>query len=213
MRKFSLIDNILSELDSAVRTLIPPQQRCSQRPIPGAALPNPSLTIAEKKHIQGLLRVNHSGEVCALGLYLGQSKTAQLTRVKDHMAAAAQEETEHLAWCEQRLRELQTQPSVLNPLWYLGSFMIGALAGWAGDRISLGFVMETERQVAAHLEKHLQLLPAQDEKTRLILQQMQTDEAQHAEDAWQAGAIDLPDLIKTLMQGVSKIMTQTSYHI
>jgi 3-demethoxyubiquinol 3-hydroxylase len=213
MRYFNSIDKVIREIDSAVRTLVPPENRSSKRAFPGEALANTPLSITEKKHVAGLMRVNHAGEVCAQGLYQGQALTAQLTKVKQQMTDAADEEIDHLAWCEQRLRDLDSQPSVLNPVWYIGSLMIGALAGLAGDRFSLGFVAETELQVSAHLQNHLKNLPIQDEKTRAILEKMHEEEAHHADVAKQAGAVTLPAFIKQIMKGVSKIMTKTSYHL
>lgn len=142
------------------------------------------------------MRVNHAGEVCAQALYRGQALTAKLVEVRAQMAEAAAEEIDHLAWCEERLRELDSRPTVLNPFWYLGSLMLGMAAGLAGDRWSLGFVAETERQVSQHLQKHLQKLPAQDNKTKLILERMHEDEAYHADMAMAAGAAELPDFIK-----------------
>lgn len=213
MRSPSLFENIICEIDAALRTLAPPAQRVVQRQSPAEGLHESTLSSQEKRHIAGLMRVNHAGEVCAQALYQGQALTAQLARVKTQMDEAAAEEIDHLAWCEQRLLELGSQPSVLNPLWYLGSFMIGSLAGMAGDRWSLGFVAETERQVTQHLQSHLQKLPPQDEKSKLILEQMEEDEAHHAEVAKEAGAAELPLFIKKFMQGVSKLMTHSSYHL
>ena len=168
---------------------------------------------AERRLISGLLRVNHAGEVCAQALYQGQALTAQLTSTKAQMHAAAQEELDHLAWCEQRLRELNAQPSVLNPLWYVSTFLLGAIAGLVGDDWSLGFVAETERQVTAHLARHLARLPAKDNKTHALLAQMQADENQHAEIALQAGARILPEWIKTFMRHSAKLLTKTSQYI
>lgn len=214
MSAFSLIDTCLVEIDTAIRTLIPPQHRGSRRDVPGQGLDEEAvLTPEQKAHSAGLMRVNHAGEVCAQGLYQGQALTAQLTKVRSQMEAAAAEEVDHLAWCEQRLRELDSRPSLLNPVWYLGSLMLGAIAGMAGDRWSLGFVAETELQVSAHLQSHLEKLPASDEKTRLILEKMQEDEMHHADMAKEAGAADLPMVIKGLMGAVSTIMTKTSYYL
>lgn len=213
MRSLSLFENIICEIDIALRTLAPPAQRVVQRHSPAEGLHESPLSSQEKRHIAGLMRVNHAGEVCAQALYQGQALTAQLARVKAQMDEAAAEEIDHLAWCEQRLLELGSQPSVLNPIWYLGSFMLGSLAGMAGDRWSLGFVAETERQVTQHLQNHLQKLPPQDEKSKLILEQMEEDEAHHAEVAKEAGAAELPLVIKKLMQAVSKLMTHSSYHL
>jgi ubiquinone biosynthesis monooxygenase Coq7 len=159
------------------------------------------------------MRVNHAGEVCAQALYQGQALTAQLTHIKKQMMDAALEETDHLAWCEARLYELDSQPSRLTVFWYSGSIVLGALAGWAGDKISLGFVAETERQVSAHLQNHLQSLPVDDKKTRLILKQMKEDEEHHAQTAIEAGAIELPSVVKQLMSLVSKVMTKSSYYL
>lgn len=213
MGRLSLIDTLLCKIDTALRTIAVPEQRSSIRANPAENTPEPSLSEKEKRHIAGLMRVNHAGEVSAQALYQGQALTAKLTAVKEQMTNAAAEEVEHLAWCEQRLRELNSKPSLLNPLWYSGSLMIGALAGLAGDKWSLGFVAETERQVTRHLEKHLQDLPSQDLKTKAILTKMQDDETHHAEMAKAAGAAELPFVVKKLMQGVSKLMTQSSYYI
>lgn len=213
MRNFSRIENLICEIDRALRTLSPPGKRNTLRSSPAESLPEISLNSEERRQVAGLMRVNHSGEVCAQALYQGQALTAQLADLKAQMSAAAEEETDHLAWCEQRLLELGSQPSLLNPFWYLHSFMLGALAGKVGDQWSLGFVAETEKQVVAHLEKHLEKLPSQDEKSRAILEQMHQDEAHHAEIAKAAGAAELPFIIQKLMQGISKVMTNTSYYI
>jgi len=213
MPNLTPFDRILVELDSTLKTLFPPIKRASQRAFPDAELSENRLSMKQRKHTAGLMRVNHAGEVCAQALYQGQAMTAKLTDVKLQMNQAAQEETDHLAWCEQRLRELGSQPSVLNPIWYTGSLLMGALAGLAGDRVSLGFVAETERQVSAHLQKHLDKIPTTDEKTRAILQQMLTDEMQHAEDAKQAGGITLPVIVQKIMHLTSKLMTKTSYYL
>ena len=213
MRHLSLFDKLLCEIDTAVRTLIIPEQRESVRENPGKKMEESSLTPEEKRHIAGLMRVNHAGEVSAQALYQGQALTAKLPRVKKQMAEAAAEEVDHLAWCEQRLRELGSRPSRLNPLWYGGSLMIGALAGLIGDKWSLGFVAETERQVTKHLQQHLEHLPAHDVKTKAILERMYDDEAHHAEVANAAGAAELPFVIKRLMQGISKLLTKSSYYV
>ena len=214
MRQLSLLDKLLCEIDTALRTLVVPEHRCSNRDNPGQGIINEqSLSLKEKRHVAGLMRVNHAGEVAAQALYQGQALTAKLTAVKTQMTEAAAEEVDHLAWCEQRLQELNSQPSVLNPLWYGGSLLLGILAGLAGDRWSLGFVAETERQVTRHLASHLQQLPKNDLKTKAILAKMQEDEARHAEMANAAGAAELPFLMKQMMQGVSKLMTKSSYYI
>lgn len=213
MRHFSLLDNVLSEIDTVLRTLITPQNRPSTRPSPSENKPCVSLTESQKKHIAGLMRVNHSGEVCAQALYQGQALTAKLEHIRTQMAQAADEEVDHLAWCELRLHELGSQPSVLNPLWYSSSLLLGMLAGLAGDQWSLGFVAETERQVTAHLQNHLERLPKDDEKTAAILEQMKQDETEHAQTAVHAGAAELPWPIKTAMKHVSKVMTKIAYHV
>ncbi|BCA93956.1 2-nonaprenyl-3-methyl-6-methoxy-1,4-benzoquinol hydroxylase [Legionella antarctica] len=183
------------------------------RPSPAHEIADHPLSSSAKKHIAGLMRVNHAGEVCAQALYQGQALTAQLTHIKQQMVQAAAEETDHLAWCEERLVELGSKPSVLNPIWYSGSLLLGALAGLAGDQISLGFVAETERQVTAHLQRHLQTIPIDDKKTKIILEKMQEDEEHHATLAVAAGAAELPYLIKQLMRVVSKLMTKSSYYL
>ncbi len=213
MNQLSPIDKCLMEIDFAIRTLMPPKHRLAKRINPGKSFDEPSLSAKEKRHVAGLMRVNHAGEVCAQALYKGQAITAKLTTVKEQMCAAAAEETDHLAWCEERLQELSNHPSYLNPMWYFGSLMLGAMAGLIGDEWSLGFVEETERQVTHHLEKHLTQLPPKDSKSQAILMQMKEDEAHHAEVAHRAGAHPLPFLIKQLMHKVSKLMTQSSYYI
>lgn len=210
----NFIDALINEADKALRTLNPPRQRVCARASPAALINDTAvLSAAEKKHCSGLMRVNHAGEVCAQALYQGQALTAQLTHVKQQMAAAAEEETDHLGWCEERLAELGSKPSILNPLWYGGSILLGALAGLAGDKISLGFVAETERQVTAHLQEHVQELPLSDQKSKTILLQMQQDEEEHAHAAIAAGGIELPYVVRQLMRFVSKVMTKSSYYI
>ncbi|KGP62461.1 2-octaprenyl-3-methyl-6-methoxy-1,4-benzoquinol hydroxylase [Legionella norrlandica] len=213
MRTISFLDKLISEVDSALRTLVLPKKRFTARKSPAERIEDQPLSSQEKKHISGLMRVNHAGEVCAQALYQGQALTAQLTHVKKQMTQAAAEEIDHLAWCEERLYELGSKPSLLNPIWYSGSILLGALAGLAGDKISLGFVAETEKQVTAHLQRHLLYLPTHDKKTIAILKEMQEDEEQHANAAIEAGAVELPYIIKQLMNAVSKLMTNTSYYI
>lgn len=212
MRDLNFLDNVISEIDSALRTLVPPKNRSSQRPSPALTIRDGELTLAQKKQVAALMRVNHAGEVCAQALYQGQALTAQLSHVKKQMMASANEEIDHLAWCEERLLELGSSTSHLNPLWYMGSLMMGAFAGLIGDGFSLGFVAETEHQVSLHLQKHLNKLPHADEKTKALLEQMHEDESHHAQEAKDAGAIELPDIIKKIMQRASKIMTKTSYY-
>lgn len=213
MRTTSFLDKLISEVDSALRTLVLPQKRITIRKSPAEHIADSAFSSQERKHISGLMRVNHTGEVCAQALYQGQALTAHLTHVKKQMANAAAEEIDHLGWCEERLYELGSKPSLLNPIWYCGSILLGALAGLTGDKISLGFVAETERQVTAHLQKHLQYLPANDKKTKAILKRMQEDEEHHANTAIEAGAVELPYVIKQLMNAVSKLMTKSSYYI
>lgn len=213
MYRKSILENFLDEVDVVLRTLFPPKSRITSRLTPAQTVPESNLTNSEKKQIASLMRVNHAGEVCAQALYRSQALTARVSEVKVHLEEAAKEEIDHLAWCEQRLRELDSQPSRLNLVWYMGSFLIGFTAGIAGDRWSLGFLAETEQQVSEHLEKHLALLPSQDKKTKVILTQMEEDERQHAQVAYNEGAAPLPFFIKFIMQGTSKIMTSISYYV
>lgn len=206
------VDDLILQFDSALRTIFPPKQRQASRQ-PQDVFNEKPLSAAEKKEIAGLMRVNHSGEVCAQALYQGQALTAKLTDVKEEMQQAALEEVDHLAWCEQRLKELDAHPSRLNIFWYLGSLTIGAVAGLIGDKWSLGFVVETERQVGAHLASHITKLPDHDKRTQAILAQMQADELSHAESAQNAGGAELPGVIKQLMRLSSKVMTKTAYYI
>ena len=187
MQNLSIIDKVINEIDTALRTVCVPKNRTSNRPSPAADIKDVSLSTKEQQHVAGLLRVNHAGEVCAQALYQGQALTAQLKTIKQQMLDAAEEEVDHLAWCEKRLNELNAKPSQLNLVWYTGSLIIGALAGLAGDRISLGFVAETERQVTQHLMRHLSHLPTHDIKTQIILTQMKIDEEAHANTAINAG--------------------------
>jgi ubiquinone biosynthesis monooxygenase Coq7 len=208
----TLLDKFIGGFDVALRSLCVPNNRQAIRPNPADGLAEPILSQEETRHVAGLMRVNHSGEVCAQALYQGQALTAKLPFIKDKMKAAALDEVDHLAWCEARLRELGSAPSVLNPVWYSASLTIGLLAGLIGDKWSLGFVAETEQQVTEHLKKHRDYLPMQDDKTKAILYQMQLDETLHADVAEAAGAADLPFIIKKGMQFASKLMTKTSYY-
>lgn len=213
MRNITLLDRLLIEVDATLRTIKTPEKRVCTRENPAASIQDVPLTPSEKKHVAGLMRVNHAGEVCAQALYRGQALTAKLDTVRAQMQEAAEEEIDHLAWCEARLHELNSKPSLFNPFWYAGSWMIGAFAGLVGDQWSLGFVAETERQVTAHLERHLKNLPTTDHKSHAILSQMKTDEIAHAELAHQAGAANLPFLIQRLMYAISKLLTKSSYHL
>lgn len=213
MPNYSTLDKFIMQIDTVVQTLLPPRHRPTRRSTPGADLPESTLDSKDKKHIAGLMRVNHSGEVSAQALYQGQAFTAQLPLVREKMNEAALEEVDHLGWCESRLNELNATTSFLNPIWYTLSFTIGATAGLIGDKWSLGFVAETERQVTAHLESHLKQIPSKDQKTRAILSQMAIDETQHATHAIDAGGAELPFFIKVLMQYMSKVMTHSSYYL
>ncbi|MDA1369819.1 MAG: 2-polyprenyl-3-methyl-6-methoxy-1,4-benzoquinone monooxygenase [Proteobacteria bacterium] len=208
----SRLDRLLIQFDQALRTCVPGSTQ-ARRQSPAQDIDDAELAASEKLHAAGLMRVNHSGEVCAQALYQGQAATARLGEVRAAMEHAAEEEIDHLAWCEQRLRELDSGPSILNPLFYALSYGMGAMAGLAGDKWSLGFVAETEQQVCEHLEEHLEKLPQQDEKSRAILQQMIVDEKQHGETARQAGGADLSPPIRQAMTAVSKVMKRTSYRI
>lgn len=212
MRQLSFLDHCLIEADRALRTLAPGPLTAS-RPSPAQAEPDAPLEPDEQRHAAGLMRVNHTGEVCAQALYQGQALTAKLPEVRDEMAHAAEEEIDHLAWCEQRLRELHSRPSLLNPLWYGMSFAIGAGAGLLSDKVSLGFVAATEDQVCKHLDSHLESLPAADSKSRAVVRQMRADEAKHAETALAAGGLNFPEPVKQLMSLSAKLMTKTSYRI
>lgn len=213
MRNFSRLDNLINGIDSALKTICVPEKRPSSRPTPGNDVADINLSQNDKRHIIGLLRVNHAGEVCAQALYQGQALTAKLEKTKDKMLEAQNEEIDHLAWCEERLKELGGKVSALNPIWYLGSFIIGATAGILGDGLSLGFVAETEKQVVKHLQGHLANIPSNDIKTQKILQQMEIDESYHAEMAINAGAISFPLVIKKLMGFCSKFLTIGSYYV
>lgn len=209
-RHYTLFDQILMHLDTGLRT-VAGAPVVTERANPADGLPAAELDDTERRHVAGLMRVNHAGEVAAQGLYQGQALTARLPQVRDKMERAALEENDHLAWCKERLDELGAPTSRLNPLWYLGSVAIGAAAGAAGDKWSLGFVAETEHQVMAHLDRHLAELPAQDARSRAILEQMKVDEGGHATTALCAGGAALPRPIRALMGLTSKIMTRTSY--
>ena len=205
------LDSLIIPIDTALRTLLAPAQ--SARPTPGAALPEAELSDDEKQLAAALMRVNHCGEICAQALYQGQGLTARNTEVKRELAQAAREETEHLAWTEGRIRELGGRKSLLNPIWYGGSFLIGAVAGALGDRWNLGFLAETERQVEQHLKGHLSRLPSQDLRSRAIVDQMKRDEMRHAATAVAHGASHLPLPVRAVMKLTAKIMTTTAHRI
>lgn len=208
----NLLDTLVMQADQALRTLVPGSVTPA-RPSPGAAAREGELSSAQKKHAAALMRINHCGEVCAQALYQGQALTAALPAVRHSMEQAAAEEVDHLGWCETRLQELDSRPTLFNPLCYGLSFGLGALAGLAGDRWSLGFVAETEKQVCEHLEGHLASLPADDEKSRRILEQMLVDEAEHASSAIEAGAAALPMSVTQAMGLMAKMMKTAVYRI
>ena len=199
------IDDLIIGFDRGLRTLFAPAQ--GVRPVPGEALQDAEMSPAQRTLAAALMRVNHTGEVCAQALYQGQAMTARDSNARAALEEAAQEETEHLAWTEQRIAELGGRKSLLNPLFYVGSFAIGAAAGALGDRWNLGFLAETERQVVKHLEGHLARLPAEDRKSRAIVEQMRDDEARHATTALRHGGAELPAPVKAAMQASSKVMT------
>jgi ubiquinone biosynthesis monooxygenase Coq7 len=211
-RDYSPIDRALVNLDHAMRTLFG-RPLTTERPDPAEGIPDTELSEKERKHIARLMRINHTGEVCAQALYQGQALTARLPEVRHRMERSAQEENDHLDWCETRIKELGDRKSLLNPLWYAGSFTMGALAGLAGDKWSLGFVVETERQVESHLDEHLAEIPRADRKTRAVLEEMKADEMHHAEVAKAAGGAPLPGPIKLAMSLASKVMTRSVYWV
>jgi 3-demethoxyubiquinol 3-hydroxylase len=209
------LDMWIGAADRALRAVLAPAQ--ASRPIPQPPAPaepaTAELSPDERRRAAALMRVNHAGEIAAQALYHGQAVGARSEATRRLLLDAAREETDHLAWCESRLRDLDSRPSLLNPLWYAGSFFIGALAALAGDRASLGFVVETERQVEGHLDAHLGRLPPTDARSRAIVQQMRTDEAAHGANARAAGAMELPGPIRALMRQTARIMTSTAYWV
>jgi len=211
----SRLDEWILQADRALRAVT--GVTVPERAVPGngpAVVPGPDdLAETERRHSAGLMRVNHVGEVCAQALYQSQALTCTRRELRDQFNKAAREEADHLAWTAIRLEELGARPSILNPLWYAGAFALGLLAGKAGDRVSLGFLVETERQVERHLAGHLDSLPARDLRSRAIVAQMRDDEMQHAEDARQAGAMALPDPVRDAMRVAAKVMTSTAYHL
>lgn len=210
-RSLSRIDRLLVEAQNALGTVA--GTPLARRANPARSTPEVELDSTERRHAAGLMRINHVGEVCAQGLYSGQAAVARDPKTRQHLLEAAQEETDHLAWCAERLRELDSRPSLFNPLWYAGSYTLGALAGLRGDGWNLGFVVETEHQVEAHLEEHLQTLPAADLRSREILTVMKADEARHAEHAENAGARLLPAPIPSMMAAASKLMKAVAYRL
>ncbi len=208
----SLIDKLITEIDNGLKFSTQNFQKES-REYPAKSIKEDNLTEIERNISASLMRINHAGEVSAQGLYRGQALTARLEGTREKMDEAAQEELDHLAWCNKRLEELNEKPSIFNPIWYGLSFTMGAVAGLAGDKWSLGFVHETEEQVVRHLETHLDKIPESDKKTAAILEQMAIDEAHHSEEALESGAAELPENIKKLMGGIAKVMTKSSYYV
>lgn len=212
MRQLSSIDKFLGQLDAALRTSLS-DAPVPHRNSPAVEVEETELTESQRQHAIGLMRVNHAGEVCAQALYQGQALTAKLPEVGNQMREAADEEIDHLAWCEERIQQLGGKTSALNPLWYGMSFALGAGAGLVSDKLSLGFVAATEDQVCQHLEKHLDELPVEDKKSRSIVEKMLEDEAKHAESALDAGGHRFPKPVLKLMTLISSAMTKTSYKI
>lgn len=212
-RQFSRADELVRQFDAVLRTLVP---RAAQASRPSPATPevrDDALDEAERRHAEGLMRINHTGEVCAQALYQGQGLTAKLPEIRAQMEEAAQEEVDHLAWCEDRITELGGHTSRLNPLFYAASFGLGALAGAVGDKVSLGFVAATEEQVGRHLDAHMDELPPGDHRSRAVLRQMAIDEAQHAEQALAAGGARFPGPVKAGMTLASRVMTKSVYKL
>ena len=208
----SPIDTIVTQCDQALRACVPGANQAS-RSTPAETHKEQELSGSERKHIAGLMRINHTGEVCAQALYAGQALTAKSHETMASMKHAAAEEVDHLAWCDERLTQLDSRPSLLNPIFYGLSFALGAAAGLAGDKWSLGFVAETERQVEEHLQNHLQEIPESDQKTAAIIKQMIVDEQQHGDTAKAAGGKDLPNAIQLAMKTMAKVMKKTTYRI
>ena len=207
----ALLDDFIAQVDRALKTLT--GEHTPRREYPAADMVDSILSEEEEQHAAGLMRVNHTGEICAQALYEGQALTAQEDEVRKSLKLAADEESDHLAWWEQRLGELGSKPSVLNPLFYAASYAMGALTGLFGDKISLGFVEATEDQVCQHLERHLDSLPESDERSREIVRRMHEDETRHGSDALQAGGKEFPEPVKRTMALISKVMTETTYRV
>jgi ubiquinone biosynthesis monooxygenase Coq7 len=210
-RRYSPTDRLLIQTQRALDAAI--GHAVAGRPSPGAPEPDLEMGQGDRRHAAGLMRINHTGEVCAQALYVGQAAVARNKATREQLLHAAQEETDHLAWCADRLRELGSRPSVLNPLWYAGSYAIGLAAGLRGDGWNLGFVLETERQVEAHLAEHLETLPTEDRRSRAILSAMKADEARHAANAAAAGARELPKPVRKLMAMSSMAMKAMAYRL
>ncbi len=215
IRDLSTLDRLLSLVDEGLRVVLAGSAARSRtgRPSPAAQATPVDLSPAERRHAAGLMRVNHAGEIAAQGLYHGQALLARTPELRRHLDCAARDEGDHLSWCEERLAQLGEKTSVLNPLWYAGSVALGAGMALAGDGLSLGFIVETERQVEQHLTDHLTRLPGADAPSRSVLEQMRTDEIRHGQDAIESGATDLPAPLKPVMRAVSRVMTFTAYRI
>jgi len=211
-RNYSRLDGLIASIDEALR-ITTGEAPAASRKNPAGNIEPVELDEKDRRHVAGLMRINHTGEICAQALYAGQAATAHDDATREAMKLAAQEEIDHLSWCEDRLKELDSQPSLLNPFWYASSYAIGAFAGIAGDEWSLGFVRETEIQVEAHLMDHLEKLPAGDARSEAILDQMKQDEAKHAEMARDAGARELPPPIRRAMAFTANIMKTLAYRI
>jgi ubiquinone biosynthesis monooxygenase Coq7 len=211
-RRYSLFDQVIRQADQALRTLVP-GAATAERSSPAEQREFTEMSEEERKHAAGLMRINHTGEVCAQALYQGQALTARLPEVRDAMEEAAREEVDHLVWCENRIKDLGSHTSRLNPAFYALSFGIGAVAGKISDRMSLGFVAATEEQVCKHLSHHMSSLPVQDEKSKAVLLQMLEDEARHATQALDAGGLRFPLPVKLGMSALSKVMTKTTYRV
>ncbi len=210
-REYSFMDKLCIGIDQALRTLTD-HAHTSGAPYPAQKVTDETMDATQRKHSAGLMRINHAGEVCAQALYHGQALASRASEVQEKMHQAALEEGDHLDWCKRRLDELGSHTSYLNPLWYAGSFCIGLAAGMIGDKWSLGFVVETERQVIKHLYGHLSLLPSADQRSYKILERMESDEARHRDEAIQSGAHELPAYIKSVMALTSKVMVKSAYY-
>lgn len=211
-RQLTPLDRLLVGANNALRTIAAPAG-CPARKSPAAGVAETDLSVKQKSHAAGLMRVNHAGEVAAQALYQGHAMVARNPQIEQQMQRAANEEFDHLAWCEQRLAELNSRPSLLSPVWYGGAFAIGAASGILGDRWSLGFIAETEKQVCAHLDSHLEQLPDEDDRSRAIVRQMRNEEEEHGQNAIEAGAADLPAPLQRLMRLTAKVMTKTAYRL
>ena len=211
-RQLTPIDRLLAGANNALRTVAAPAGR-SARANPAANIIDADLDARQKRHAAGLMRINHAGEVAAQALYQGHATVARDKQVEAQLQHAADEEFDHLAWCEERIHELGEDVSKLSPFWYAGAYAIGAASGILGDKWSLGFIAETEKQVCAHLDSHLESLPPEDVKSRAIVEQMRDEEEEHGENAKDAGAADLPAPVKRLMRMTAKVMTKTAYWV